>query len=388
MLHTSTIEISRSALQRNLRFLRNRLGRGTRFCSVVKANAYGHGIEVFVPLAEECGIDRFAVFSAAEAERVAASCTRPSELMIMGAITDDELEWAVTRDISFFVFDPARLDAAIAAARRTRKPARIHLELETGMNRTGLEPQELEPLAERIRAHPGEIVVEGVCTHFAGAESIANRMRVLSQFERFQTGLDQLRQAGISPGLRHTACSAATLTFPESVLDMARIGIAQYGFWPSPETRIQYALQRDPEMQHRFIDPLSQVLTWRSRVMSLKRLRPGSFVGYGVTRLVTREHRAAVVPVGYAHGFPRSLSNLGYVLIGGRRAPVMGLVNMTMIIVDVTDCHDVRRGDEVVLIGKQNRHTITVQSFSELTRNVNYEVLARLPADIPRQVVP
>ena len=186
MLHTSTIEISRSALQRNLRFLRDRIGARTHFCSVVKANAYGHGIEIFVPLAEECDVDQFAVFSADEALRVSQCCTRPSKILIMGHIEAAELEWAVANDIAFFVFDPPRLEEAIAVSRSTGKRARIHLKLETGLNRTGLEPQDLGAVARQIRENPERLAVEGVCTHFAGAESIANRARILSQFERFQ----------------------------------------------------------------------------------------------------------------------------------------------------------------------------------------------------------
>lgn len=137
----------------------------------------------------------------------------------------------------------------------------------------------------------------------------------------------------------------------------------------------------------RFVDPLKRVISWKSRVMGVKAISPGEFIGYGTSYLTTRKQTVALVPVGYSHGFPRILSNLGHVLIHGRRALVVGMVNMNMMTVDVTDIPGVKRGDEVVLIGKQGKQQITVTGFSDLTRFLNYEVLVRLPQETPRAVV-
>ena len=381
------IELCASALRRNLRFIRGRIGDSCELCSVVKGDAYGHGISTFVPLAESCGVRNFACFSAAEAQRVLASFSRAdSSVMIMGDIEDHELPWAVQQGVAFWVFDIPRLEAAVEAARSVGGVARVHLELETCLNRTGLDLVQLEEAAGHILAAGPSVLVEGVCTHLAGAESVANLARIQAQLERFESTAVFLRERGIHPRLRHTACSAAALRYPETSMDMVRIGIAQYGFWPSAEIRIDH-LQRQGDGPGRPPDPLRRVLRWCSRIMSLKQLPRGQFVGYGTAYLTSRRQRIAVVPVGYAHGYFRSLSNQGHVLVRGRRAPVVGLVNMNMLMVDVTDCPGVGRGDEVVVVGKQGRREITVASFSDWTRLLNYELLTRISADIPRVVV-
>ncbi|MCK4413883.1 MAG: alanine racemase [Candidatus Eisenbacteria sp.] len=387
MLHPSRIEISRGALRRNFRFLKTQVGAQTRISSVIKGNAYGHGIGIFVPLAEECGIRHFSVFSADEALRTHQSRRAESDIAIMGYIADEAIEWAISEGIEFYVFDLGRLEAAGRVAARVGQPARIHLALETGMNRTGFDEPELERAVEYIQAHPDAFTIEGLCTHFAGAESVANHVRVRAQFDRYNAMHAWLDAQGIRARYRHVACSAAALTYPDTLLDMVRLGIAQYGLWPSAETRMRHFQRNSGNSEHRFVDPLSRVMRWSSRIMSIKRVKPGDFVGYGTSYLVTRNQCLAAVPVGYYHGFPRSLSNLGHVLVNGRRAPVVGVVNMSAIMVDITDCADVQRGDEVVIIGRQKRGVITVSSFGDLTRNVNYEVLTRVPAEIPRCVV-
>ncbi len=387
MREPSVIELSRSALRQNLRYLRDRIGPSPRLSAVIKGNAYGHGIEVWVPLAEQCGIRHFSVFGADEAERALAVAGPETHIMIMGHLPDDEVAWAVDRGCSFFVFDRGRIEAAVEAATRLGRPARIHLELETGLHRTGFEGSALEAAANLVLDAGDKIVLEGLCTHFAGAESTANYLRIQRQLNRFERRCNDLAARGLVPRCRHTACSAAALTRPDTRLDMVRIGIAQYGFWPSEETRMQVwgkeAINCDPPLK----DPLRRVMRWRSSVMDLKSVPPGEYVGYGPACLTTRHQRVAAIPVGYYHGFARELSNLGHVLVRGRRARVAGLVNMNMMLVDVTDIPQVQRGDEVVIIGKQGRNQISVHSFSDMTRNLSYEVLVRLPSDIPRVLV-
>ncbi len=387
MRHSSYVEISKSAYQKNLRFLRRKIGRETLLSSVVKGNAYGHGISSFLPMAESCGVRHFSVFSAEEAYLARRSSQHDSQVLIMGYIDHGELEWAVEHGVAFFVFDLARLNAALSAAERIKKPAKIHLEVETGMNRTGFEGADLEEAVGIIKTHPEEIAVEGVCTHLAGAESVANYLRVTTQLEIFEQVCRHLRELGITPALRHTACSAASLNYPQSIMDMVRMGIAQYGYWPNKETQMHYELEHEDGRLRTKASPLKGVLRWVSRIMSLKRVKRGQFVGYGTTYQAMRNQTLATVPVGYYHGFSRSLSNLGHVLVNGRRAPVVGLVNMNMMMIDVTDCNTVGPDDEVTLIGPQRRSRITVSSFSDMASAVNYEVLVRIPSTIPRVVV-
>lgn len=350
--------------------------------SVVKGNAYGHSIPVFVPLAESCGIRHFSVFSADEAWQVLRARTCDSDVMIMGSISDEALEWAVEQDVEVIIFDLERLGAVLAAARKMGKQAGIHLEVETGMNRTGLEPATLDQIQALLHEFSGSWVLKGVCTHYAGAESTGNYLRVRRQMKRFRDAVEELHALGLRPERQHTACSAAALSYPEATMDMVRIGIAQYGFWPSRETWMHHYLKKpgDP-------DPLQRVITWKSKVMSIKEVAAGEFIGYGTSYLASIPTRIATVPVGYSHGFARSLSNLGRVLVAGERVAVVGLINMNMMMIDVTEVPSVKRGDEVVLIGAQDGKEVSVSSFSELSQNLNYETLVRLPISVPRVVV-
>lgn len=387
MSAASRIEISASAYRRNLAFLRSVLGQDAILSSVVKGNAYGHGLSCLVPLAERHGVSHFSVFSAGEAAEVHAVARPETDILVLGFLDEGEVEWAVEKGISFVVFDPGRLEQARRAAARVGRPARIHLELETGMNRTGLAGEELPAVAETFRREGELLLLEGACTHYAGAESEGNYLRVQRQVEVFRERIECLRGHGLEPRIRHTAGSAAALVYPETIMDLARIGILQYGFWPSLETRMRFLLERERDGGRGTRDPLRRVMRWVTSVMSVKDVVPGEFVGYGRSYLTTRRQRIATIPVGYAQGFPRVLSNLGYVLVGGRRAPVVGVVNMHSTTVDVTGIPNVSIGDEVVIIGRQGRAEISVGWFGDMTRTLNYEVLVRIPRDIPREVV-
>lgn len=381
-LHTSHIEISKSALEHNLQFLKSYIGKDVQMSSVIKGNAYGHGLDVFVPLAEHCGINHFSVFSAYEALRVHESSANNSTIMIMGLINNEQLEWAIENNIEFYVFELDRLEKALAAAQRIGKIAKVHIEVETGMNRTGFAMNELSAVLRLLKNNPIHLQFKGLCTHFAGAESIANYYRIKKQQQVFQKVSKKVASAGLTPEQKHTACSAAALRYPKFQLDMVRLGIIQYGFFPNKEILIEY-LTKKKETKN----PLRRLITWKSRVLDVKKVKTGEFVGYGTSFLANCDLKIAVIPVGYAHGFSRNLSNQGIVLIKGHRVSVIGTVNMNMITVDISQIDSVEKGDEVVLIGKQGDLEISVSSFSEFSEQVNYELLTRLPENLPRLVV-
>ncbi len=382
MHHASRIEISESALKNNLRFIRKSIGAQTKFSSVIKGNAYGHGISTYLPLAERLGVNHFSVFSADEAWYAFEAKKESTELMIMGMVEDEAIDWAIANDISLYIFDFERTEAVLTAAKKRNKKARLHLEIETGLHRTGFDQKHLRKIARFIDANKDYLELEGVCTHYAGGESIGNYHRIMSQIKTYHERLDELKKIGVAPKFRHTACSAPSLRYPETIMDMVRIGILQYGFWPSRETYIDYSVNHNVKS-----DPLKRVISWKSTIMSLKDVSVGQYVSYGTSFQASRDMCIATIPVGYCHGFSRSLSNLGRVLVGGRRASVIGLVNMNMIIIDVTNFKDVKKGDEVVLVGKQKSNSISLSSFSDLSNKLNYESLVRLPKDIPRVVV-
>ena len=366
--------------------MRDQLSNGARYSMVIKGNAYGHNIETIIPVAESFGVNHFSVFSVAEAMRAQKVISDQSEIMILGWIDNDEIDWAIKHDISFYVFTFNRLNAACKSASKLKMKPRIHLELETGMHRTGFSEKEMERLLRFLNRFRYQFQIEGICTHFAGAESINNYSRIRKQIRSFNSSVRKAKVEGIIPRYRHTACSAAVLRYPETVLDLVRVGIANYGFWPSDELRMNHFLDSEnkgvpPE------DPLERVLSWKSTVMSVNHVGANEYISYGTTYLTNRDTVIATVPVGYGYGYTRTLSNMGHVLLHGKRVRVVGSVNMNMLVIDVTDVKKPRIGDEVVLIGSQGNLNISVSSFGDMTNSLNYELLARLPSHIPRKVV-
>lgn len=378
MLHTSTIEISKSALKKNINFINNLIGPNCKFSSVVKGNAYGHGISTYVPLAEELGVNHFSVFSASEANDVLQSSIDSPTIMIMGMLDNQQLEWAIENDLEFYVFNIERLVDAIRIAKKLNKKAKIHIELETGMNRTGIQERELEKVVHLIQSN-NNIEVIGLCTHYAGAESIANYYRIEQQKKNFDSLHQFLLKQNINPAKIHTACSAATLRYPETQFDMVRIGILQYGFFPGLEVLVDYQTKNKIHTE-----PLQRLISWKSKLMDVRQVKKGEFVGYGTSYLANEDTTIGLVPVGYCNGFSRSLSNQGRVLIRGERVAVIGMVNMNMMAIDLTTLENPQKGEEIVMIGQQGENEISVASFSEFSDQVNYELLTRLPHNIPR----
>ncbi|UQD56728.1 alanine racemase [Flavobacterium sp. K5-23] len=382
-MHTnSIIELNRSAYQKNIDFLKKEFGKKVILSSVVKGNAYGHGVREFVTMAYQCGVTHFSVFDVEEAKVVKTELQDLVTIMVMGLVQDEDMEWVVANDVEFFVFDKYRLTKATKMAKKLHKKAKVHIEVETGMNRTGFEKSELNNVISFLKKEAEHVVFKGLCTHYAGAESIANYYRVDKQIKRFEEIYQYLCKNDLKPEIKHSACSAASIMFPETRMNMVRIGIMQYGLWPSPEVFVNYLNTKKNK-----IDPLNRVITWKSKVMSVKKVNIGDFIGYGTSFLAERKMKIAVVPIGYSHGYSRSLSNQGRVLINGHRCIVVGSVNMNMMSVDVTDIETIKKDDEVVLIGSQNELSVSVASFSDFSNQLNYELLTRISKTIPRKII-
>lgn len=379
MIYTSHIELNKQALQQNVDFIHGILKDKALFFSVVKGNAYGHGIRPYTTLASQCGIENFAVFSASEASEIMENNILPNRLMIMGFVDNADLKWAIENGIEFFVFDDDRLIKAIEIAKLINRKARIHIEFETGLNRTGYPDREHEQLFDRLLKNLDYVTVEGICSHLSGAESVSNYVRIKQQINKFNKITKKMKTREIPFNSRHLACSAATLSYPNTIMDIARVGILQYGYWPSRETRIAYFTKNQS-----IEDPLKRVISWKSKVFNIKEVSAGEYISYGTSTLAETKMIIAAIPIGYSNGFNRSLSNHGRVLIKGKRANVVGMVNMNLVLADVTHIPNVQNNDEVVLIGDQGNESISVSSFSDLTDTLNYELLTRLPSNIPR----
>lgn len=382
MTPTSFIELSKSALANNISFIKKMLG-DTQLSSVVKGNAYGHSIKNFCPLLYENGVRHFSVFSAHEAEDVMTSLPNDIDIMVMGFLDEEQLEWAIRNEIEFFVFEEDRLEKALKISKSIGKPAKVHIEFETGMNRTGFSLKYVNKLFHWLEENQKNIEVSGVCSHLAGAESISNYKRIDNQYTRFKRLRRKLDELEWLDTKYHLACSAASMLYSKTRMDLARIGILQYGFFPSNEVLVQYFTKHKIKE-----NPLKRVISWKTWVMDVKDVKAGEFVGYGTSFFTNAQTKIAVLPIGYAHGFARSLSNQGKVLIQGKRFDVIGIVNMNMTLVDITDSEAViNKGEEVVIIGNQGGPEISVSSFGDFSDLVNYELLVRLPDNIPRIIV-
>ncbi|WP_461640244.1 alanine racemase [Labilibaculum euxinus] len=382
MIDDTIISLSEKSIQNNISFLRSKLGDKVKISAVVKANAYGHGIEQIVPVFNKYGIDHFSVFYYREALRVYNCLSKPASIMVMGWLSEKDIKDAIEKGIEFFVFNIERLQLAVKYAKELGVKAKIHLETETGMNRSGLNMNELNTAIAVIKENIDHIELTGFCTHLAGAESVSNHFRIQNQLQKYQEMATELDANNLKPKYKHVANSAASFVYPDTRMDLVRIGIMLYGFWSSTEVFIQYINHQEDR-----IDPLKRILGWKSQIMAVKEIKSGEFVGYGISYLAQSNIKTALVPVGYSFGYSRSLSNKGRVLIHGHQCSVIGVVNMNMMIIDVTHVENVKVGDEVVLIGKQDKLEIKVSAFSEISDELNYEILAHLSESITRRVI-
>ncbi|MFC1638776.1 alanine racemase [Patescibacteria group bacterium] len=373
----SWVEVSRSALRHNAKTLKSCLAPGTSFMPVVKSNAYGHGIRETVRSVGALA-DWFGVDSLPEAEKVRAAGSR-KPVLVMGYTRTAALGRLVRAGFRQVVYSRESVEELSRKA-SVRRPAKVHVKVETGTSRQGLPADEL-PAFLRYAAKLPNLQVEGLLTHYANIEDTNNLRYAEGQLKRFREALRAAAAAGAEPKLMHASCSAAVLTYPDTHFNLARAGCSLYGYWPSEVTR-RTALEGGRRLE------LMPALTWKAVVAQVKRIPKGAPVSYGLTERVMRDTRVAVVTVGYWDGFDRKQSSVGNVLIRGRRAKVLGRVCMNMCLVDVTDIRGVRAEDEVVLLGKQGRERISVEEFADRIGTINYEVVTRINPLAPRALVP
>lgn len=374
------IEIDREAYHHNLSFFRSLLGKNRELCLIVKANAYGHGIKEIVKTARmsDAGVDSFGVHSLDEALELRESGVN-EDILIMGYTPIASLSKVVEHDLRQVVYDLDTLRTLDLLGKKCGRKAKVHLKVETGTNRQGVSRDDLGSLLSALQNAEG-IYPEGIYTHFANIEDTTRHHYAKQQIKEFLNILDRARDRELVFPRVHSACSAAALLFPDTWGDMVRVGISQYGLWPSRETFLSYKLKHS----HTHADVLKPVLSWKCRISQIKDLAPGSYVGYGCTYLTTRPTRLAVLPVGYSDGFDRALSNTGHVLVKGRRAQIRGRICMNLVMVDVTDIEGVEKEDEVVLLGNQGKDRISAEDHANTIGTINYEVVARIRSGIPR----
>ena len=345
--------------ERNVDVIARSLPSGARLVAVLKADGYGHGA---VELAKRLTADRVAMIAVSLLEEALELRRAGIELplLVLGPITRKQIVVALDNRITIGVIGPEELeDVCVIAGDRD---VAIHLKLDSGMGRMGVVESELPRVIEMIRA-TRRLRIDGIYTHFANADAAADPFTEI-QIANYDRMLAVLREAGIDAPLHHFANSAATLRGLVRPGDFARVGIAMYG----------------PEAITIATGPIEPVLRWRTEIMRLKELPAGHAIGYGTTFRTMGASRIATLPVGYADGYDRLLSNNAEVLVRGSRAPVVGRVSMDLVTIDVTDIPNAAVGDEVTLLGDD----ITAEELAKRSQTISYEVFCRISARVPR----
>jgi alanine racemase len=362
--------IDLKAIEANFRAVRGLLRPGVALLAVVKANAYGHGsIEVSRALVA-AGADALGVAYVEEGILLRRAGLRVP-ILVMGPTPPEAAEAVLEQGLAPMVADLGLAERLSSLAAQAGRTVGIHLKVDTGMARLGVSPEEAPAYAAKLSRLPG-IRLEGLMSHFADAEA-DDPAAAREQLARFREVGRALRAAGLSAGLHHLANSAGVLALPEAHLDLVRPGILLYGYAPSPGQAARLAL--------------CPALTLRTRVAALRAVPRGQGISYGHTFVAPRDVRVATIPVGYADGVRRSLSNRGEVLVRGRRAPILGRICMDMMLADVSAMPEAALGDEVVLIGRQGNEAITADDVAAAAGTISYEVLAGIGPRIPRVYV-
>lgn len=365
-LRPTWVDVDLSAIQHNVAQLR-RFAPNAQLMAVVKADGYGHGALPVARAALEAGATWVGVATVEEGvELRRVGVMAPT--LIFGYVPTEQTGMVLLHNLRPCLFS---LDLARALEERgagLKRKARVHLKIDTGMSRVGVQPHQLEAFINDLRQFP-HIEIEGVFTHLATADEPENTYAA-EQLERFAKVLAHLKTLGVNPPIIHAANSAAVMLWPQSHYDLVRTGIAMYGLPPDPA--VEWPADLRP------------ALSWRTRVGLVKEVEAGTPVSYGCTYRTGARERIASLPVGYADGFPRGLSNKGEVLIHGRRCQVVGRVCMDQCMVRVPEDLEVRPGDEVVIIGEQDGERITASDLARQLGTINYEVICGISKRVPR----
>jgi alanine racemase len=368
--HRCWAEVDLDALRGNLAWIRHRVGPKVKVMTVVKADAYGHGLKQTAALLMQSGTDIFGVANLAEAHAI-RTVGKGWPILMLGACLPDEIDTVVRDDLRPTISSLAEAHAFSAAGARHHKPVRVHLKVDTGMGRLGVDAMHAFGLAREILALPG-LALEGIYTHFASAEDNARFTR--QQANRFRRVLELLRHAGVEIPLVHADNSAALILEPASNFNLVRPGLIVYGIVPG-------GTRRFPKTLHRHLHP---ALSWKCRVSLVKGIEAGQRLSYGGTFVAPKPMRVATLTAGYGDGYLRAASNRAEVLIGGRRCAMLGRVTMDQMLADVSKVKSVAVGDEAVLIGRQGRETITVTELAGWCGTIPWEILTAITYRVPR----
>ena len=381
-LHRATVaQIHLSNLRHNVKALRSLLKPDVQLMAVVKADAYGHGALPCTQAVLDAGADTLGVGIVSEGIELREHGIQAPIHVLVG-IFSDEADELIQHNLTTTLYSRSLAKTLSQRAGFLGKEVGVHIKVDTGMGRLGIAPDELLEWVE-FASGLKNIRIESIFTHFSSADD-EDPAFTKKQIKRFESCLNELKKNNFNIPLTHCSNSAALLRFPESHFDLVRPGISIYGALSSPtlDPIAQSLTAKNPAF------PLLPVMQWKTKILSLNSLPKGSPVSYGRKFVASRDSRIATLPVGYADGLERLLTNRMNVLIGGRKVPQVGTICMDMCMIDVTDNSEVQEGDEVVLFGQQGKETITVDEMAAQAGTIPYEILCGVGKRVPRTYVP
>ena len=362
--------VSLDAIAHNFAEMKKNNAKGTKIVAVIKADGYGHGAEAIARLIEDYDyIWGFAVATPEEALQLRTFGVK-KPILILGIVFEEYFTQMIAKEIRLTVCTYEMAQKLSEEAQRQGRDVHIHIGLDTGMSRIGFaDRQESVEEIKKISQLPN-LKIEGMFTHFARADE-TDRSPAIDQLNRYLNFAKLLEDAGIQIPMKHCSNSAGIIRVPEANLNAVRAGITIYGIYPSNE------VERD-------IVKLIPAMELKSHISYIKTVEPGAAFSYGGTFTAKKEMKVATIPVGYADGYPRSLSNKGWVLIHGKKAPILGRVCMDQFMVDITKIPDAKAGDEVTLIGKDGKEFISIEKFGDLSGRFSYEFACDISKRVPR----
>ena len=367
------VEVDLDILANNMREIRRVVDNKAEVTAVIKANAYGHGSCILAPILAKNGANRFAVAELDEAiELRQHGITKP--ILVLGTVLPDQVEEVVLYGIDIAVFNYDIAKAFSDEAVRQHRIIRLHIKIDSGMGRIGYQPN-VESIEEIVRISKlPNVVMEGIFTHFATADCI-DKTYTKIQYNRFKYVCDELAKKGVKIHTHHCANSATIIDLPQYHWDMVRAGIILYGLAPSDEVDISKTA-------------LKPAMSLKCRIMYIKKIKAGDSISYGRKFIADKECTIATLPIGYADGYTRMLSNKNtQVLINGKRANIVGNICMDQCMVDITNIPDVKVGDEVVLFGTQGNEEILADELADKLGTINYEIVCMMARRLPRVYV-
>lgn len=368
------VEVDSKAIRSNIKEIKKFFGPKIALAAVIKSNAYGHGLVEVARAAAETGVEFLCVDNVAEATAISNQFPAASKILILGGVESGDLDWIIKNDIHLGLFNLKFVPKIERSSQKWRRKAKVHLKIDTGMHRLGFDANKAVDAIMFITKRYKWIKIEGIWSHFADSGRRENKKYTLKQIKKFVSVIDELESRGINVKYKHLANSAGAIEHPEARFNLVRAGIIIYGVFPSE------FIKRKFENKLR----LRPVMSFKTKIISLRDLARGERIGYGLTFRLKRNSKIAVIPVGYKDGYGRSLSSKGEVIIKGRRFPVIGRICMRMTMVDVSRIKNVKLDDEVILLGGKNNVRIEADEVAEKMGTIPYEVLARISESVPR----